>query len=910
MVQIGIGMEIWLYKFHDITASGDQAQKLDVIGIVDEYISCIFTRSWTGVGEWQIVMPNDSNKTQLFREADFIKIHDKACGFIDQEETIVNNDNNTTTFVGKELKGITSLRVLDPSSFDGTDVYDYSGGLKRRFISENISNASQDRKIPSVINTFWFVAGKKIHYHPVYSNLAETIEDISKTVDTGWYADIQPVSATISEASKNMLVRPEEERLTSKSVNVEYGYSISDIGDTVEWKEDEDGARSGFISVIPNRQLYFYGIHTSDAIEIKQVLAYTSKNESSFVDVLGVEVVEDPNTAYELSFQVPSNVWYIRVVFDKTDNDVMLEYAPKTSYDPPHDATYETFDRIVFYPSIEGLDCTKDGTQTQLEGADWPLIISDNSDTLYSSTFSRTKYLPNVAYVAGQGQGTDREIAIVNEQQKTGIERFETLIDARDVSDTTALPQRGVEYLSQFGTNISYTCEASNALLSRYPYTPFDWGDNYDQFDDSIEIGNYGTYIDEINNIEVDFQITSITEVYEENSFRLELQFGYDANNLSDNLSILASRTQSLLNADPNSIDGAGEAWLKYWLGIKTGSAPYITLLPDPASGETVSNEAKIMANDSGEFTLSLTDTNSATRYLNLATSSVESELVNSLKIGSIINGTATEYTILNSGNLSTFMPSNISCTSLTASGTVKGKNLTATNNITATNTITCANISVTNQVSCKLAHIEDTMYPMFELKPTQDSTTKVQRVEGSYVGEVSLQAWADSTGENRTVLSVYDPAYHSALDGRIAMRQCVDGTWTTYNMLHSGNVSTYVTKYATPLSPSSVSSSITWNTDYVNTDSGKTSYVCYKLGKIRYFRFKLVLKQALTATTVIGTVASGNRPNTTIYGTLNQLTGTTNDVRTISFATGGNVSMYNNTKATTYYGTVVFFTS
>ena len=835
----GTGVEIFLYKYHDNTVSGALGQKLDLIGVVEDFISIIFTRSWTGIGDWEIVMPSDSDKITLFKQAQFIKIHNKACGFINQEETVIDDESNTVTFRGSELKGLVSLRVIDPTSFTG-DVTMSVGELKARFINENISQADSDRLIPSdVLVGYDFQAGSDVTYHPVYADMGDVITNLSAATDTGWYADIQYKTAQVQPASKNKLVW-ERDGYPDKT-NVFTGAYINSSGVVTPSPGD---AYTDYLKLGNNNSatpMVFYGIHKGERNGNKRVHLYemTAPDVYTWRAQIGVAQNVTPNSAYSINFAVPKGLnYYIRCSFVEADEDVMLEVTPKTSYEPYHDAVYETFDRIEFHPSLLGLDCTKDRTQSQLEAGDEPLILSYNLDTLYNSTLENTRFLPNVAYVAGQGQGAERTVVVVNENNKTKLDRFENLIDARDISDPSALPQRGIEYLSQFGTNIAYTCEASKALLGRYTYTPWFWenpeGGRTSSYDDSVEIGNYGTFVDEKANFSCDFQITSITEVYEEDTFRLELQFGYNANNLNDNLSILSSRTQGLINADPSSGGGGGgSTYLKYWLGIKDGEYVKLKLLPSNAAESSYAGEQGLIGAYGGYVSLlaqNVKDNTNNSRTLKLQDSTAASNVRDALKLVNRVNGTDTEYTVLHSGNIGSYRWSTLYCTTLNASGNIytsnanganiyttkgnlytsagdiytgsgdiytddgsiytMGGDISATGAISAGGAIDADSASITNTVSCKKVHIEDNYYPMFELKPTNGSTTRVSRVEGSYGGNVSLQCWTDSTGNTRRSLVLYDNTAQSNVGSALQIAEANSGTWKYYKVFHQGNAS------------------------------------------------------------------------------------------------------------------------
>ena len=82
---------------------------------------------------------------------------------------------------------------------------------------------------------------------------------------------------------------------------------------------------------------------------------------------------------------------------------------------------------------------------------------------------------------------------------------------------------------------------------------------------------------------------------------------------------------------------------------------------------------------------------------------------------------------------------------------------------------------------------IKGTFYPTLTLLPTSNSTTYRIVLEGSYMGESSLAAWNDSTGDDRRMLAVRNSAYISSRDDAIVLREFVSGSNTNYRVFHAG---------------------------------------------------------------------------------------------------------------------------
>lgn len=146
------------------------------------------------------------------------------------------------------------------------------------------------------------------------------------------------------------------------------------------------------------------------------------------------------------------------------------------------------------------------------------LIISYEYDSLDGGSFEQSFHTSNTALVAGQGEGVERATVIVNSNNQ-GINRTEIYIDARDIEDDAQLPQRGAEKLAEYGSSVVFDATPAQGFMT----------DNYRK---AYDLGDIGT----MKEAEIDFRLTSITEIYENNSFSLNFVFGYDAATLSSSL--------------------------------------------------------------------------------------------------------------------------------------------------------------------------------------------------------------------------------------------------------------------------------------------------------------------------------------------------------------------------------------
>lgn len=154
---------------------------------------------------------------------------------------------------------------------------------------------------------------------------------------------------------------------------------------------------------------------------------------------------------------------------------------------------------------VEGLD------RTEGQDINSRAIFSTDFDNVSNQTLLESKLgYKNVAIVAGQGQGVDREIQVIG--NATGFDRFETFVDARDIEDTTDLPDRGLQKLSEMDKVLSF----ENEILTNSSLI----------YEEDYNVGDKVTIKNKKWNVTLDSIITSITEIYEGNNFRLSATFG------------------------------------------------------------------------------------------------------------------------------------------------------------------------------------------------------------------------------------------------------------------------------------------------------------------------------------------------------------------------------------------------
>ncbi len=212
-------------------------------------------------------------------------------------------------------------------------------------------------------------------------------------------------------------------------------------------------------------------------------------------------------------------------------------------------------DNVIVWHIYRGVDRRKS------QSINSRMIISNALDSFGSSTLCTYSTIPNFALVAGQGEGVDRSIDTVGDS--TGLNRSEVYIDARDITDVTLLSARGEEKLAAYGDSLTYEVTLNTQFIKQYK-KPYDLGD-------------IGTVEDaRLANGEVDFVLTQITEVYENNALRIDAVFGYDKQGLKESIKRITGGTQSLVNLENySSGNSSGDGCIKYYenlseLGLTT----------------------------------------------------------------------------------------------------------------------------------------------------------------------------------------------------------------------------------------------------------------------------------------------------------------------------------------------------
>ncbi|MPM28757.1 hypothetical protein SDC9_75285 [bioreactor metagenome] len=223
--------------------------------------------------------------------------------------------------------------------------------------------------------------------------------------------------------------------------------------------------------------------------------------------------------------------------------------------------------------------------------------LGNITNTIYKSSSVNYK---NVAYVGGQGEGAEREIKEVTKGNYNGIRRKEVFVDARDISETESLQDRGLTKLSEYEhiLNLESTINNNNLIYEK------DW-----DLGDIVTIKNDYTVTDQ--------RVTEVREIYEEKIY-VEITIGNVEGTVIDNIN---SSISNIPNEGGSSSSGGDKSYefnqlspKKIW-NIPHGlnKRPSVTIVD--SGGTEVKGDVKY--DDNNNATISFTAAFAGIAYLN-----------------------------------------------------------------------------------------------------------------------------------------------------------------------------------------------------------------------------------------------------------------------------------------------------
>ena len=251
--------------------------------------------------------------------------------------------------------------------------------------------------------------------------------------------------------------------------------------------------------------------------------------------------------------------------------------------------TADPDEKTILFEVVEGVDRSEDNTK-----GNEPYVFSGKfSNVIKRSRTYSSEGAKTVGYVAGQGEGENREILVLNDNL-SGMDRKELFIDARDITegDSAALKDRGTSKLNEFKATDSTEFEVS----TRNYREKWDLGDIVSFYDKKMDYYN-------------EDQIVSVQEKFEDNVFGVEVTFGEPVRNITADIS---SNTEDIKTETRTSSDSGGDKTythtqttpaMKWTVQHNLGKFPSCTITD--STGTVVIGEVKHMDKNTVEIVFS-----------------------------------------------------------------------------------------------------------------------------------------------------------------------------------------------------------------------------------------------------------------------------------------------------------------
>jgi hypothetical protein len=164
------------------------------LGEVDDYEALIFTRSWGGIGGFEIHINANKKYTDKLRKENIVFVNEKKAGVILYRE-FSTDDNERLIVKGQQLKTYLGRRITIPPTGRAQDYKnDYVENIMKHYVEANCVNpVDTKRKIDRLRIAPVESRGIKTQYQTRFKNLAEELEKLSLISGLGWdvYLDLK-----------------------------------------------------------------------------------------------------------------------------------------------------------------------------------------------------------------------------------------------------------------------------------------------------------------------------------------------------------------------------------------------------------------------------------------------------------------------------------------------------------------------------------------------------------------------------------------------------------------------------------------------------------------------------------------------------------------------------------------------
>lgn len=501
----------------------------NLIGIIDEYVSTIWRPSYSDIGDFEIYLGATSNAVALLCENNYVVRSsdiavDESGNVTYKKVMIIKNIRINTdvengdylTVTGRELKYLLHQRIV----WTQTNLSGKTDLAIKRLVNENAINpVNVNRVIPNLIlEDSTIITDKNISKFFTVSNDSYYFEW------TDGQFKSNNVNVDDSTAKTTLTALTDIELSFDYSYSTEEDYDLFTLtvgGTTVE--NEASGVGTGSHRV---------NLSAGDTV----VFQYT-KDESY------------PENSDQCAFYNVIASYPIKAQFDDViDKQITGASLDKAIIDI---CTAYNFGWDIYVLNKTMVFTIYKGINRSYKQSKRPYVVfSDDFENLYNTEYQlNSEQYTNTTLVAGEGEGVNRITVSVGDTY-SGLDRYETYTDARDISqnkDTdkeidlatyqSLLEQRGVESLANLAYTEGFTGEVLSGMSFKY-LTDFNLGDLV-----SV-INKYG--------INGTVRVTSAIESEDENGKKLlpqfkseSVKFEYDTEEIISERSLFFTHTDS-----------------------------------------------------------------------------------------------------------------------------------------------------------------------------------------------------------------------------------------------------------------------------------------------------------------------------------------------------------------------------
>lgn len=177
-------MNIYCYKY---------TTTLELLGVVDDFVSFSFQRSYSGIGEFQLVLDGQSLNASRVKEANVIRVSAGVSGYISKVSETHTDGEYRIILTGVELKGLVGKRIVYPPADNAYLTFNASPEyiIAQLIQTQLIAPVDTKRTLPLMSIAAFDESSTKIRKEYRFSDIQEEIVELAETYTIGWYADIE-----------------------------------------------------------------------------------------------------------------------------------------------------------------------------------------------------------------------------------------------------------------------------------------------------------------------------------------------------------------------------------------------------------------------------------------------------------------------------------------------------------------------------------------------------------------------------------------------------------------------------------------------------------------------------------------------------------------------------------------------